>query len=184
MSDVSIEPKDYEISAQELTALAETLGLTVTWEFVPWSKSRNSKEKDPSLNWLYVLLRNGREVIRGDYMRGMGHIPGYRSYAYKSMEGYQALLKTCETGRTYKNLYSSGVPLPRPTASDLLSSLALDSNALDSPTYEDWAGEYGYEVDSRKGEAIYRQCLEIALKLRNAVGDDNMSKMRDLANRL
>ena len=51
---------------------------------------------------------------------------------------------------------------------------------MDFPIYEDWSGELGYDVDSRKGEATYRQCLEIALKLRAMIGNDSLDTLREL----
>lgn len=41
--------------------------------------------------------------------------------------------------------------------------------------------ELGYDPDSRKAEAIYKACLEIALKLRNALGEDGLAKLREAA---
>jgi hypothetical protein len=43
-----------------------------------------------------------------------------------------------------------------------------------------WADTYGYDKDSRSGEKIYRACLEIGLKLRAMIGDQNITKLRDL----
>jgi len=66
-----------------------------------------------------------------------------------------------------------------PKAADVLASLALDSSVLDSGTFEDWAAEYGYDSDSREAEKTYRQCLDIALKLRAAIGDAGLQSLRD-----
>jgi len=54
----------------------------------------------------------------------------------------------------------------------------MDASAIDYATFEEWAPEMGYDADSRKGEAIYRTCLEYALKLRGAVGDKAMEQLR------
>lgn len=51
---------------------------------------------------------------------------------------------------------------------------------LDSSTFEEWANEFGYDPDSRKAEVIYRACLEIALKLRNGLGEDRLRDLREL----
>ena len=41
-------------------------------------------------------------------------------------------------------------------------------------------GEYlGYDPDSRKAEGIYRACLELALKLRNGLGEKLLAELRE-----
>jgi hypothetical protein len=52
----------------------------------------------------------------------------------------------------------------------VLHSLALDSRVLDEGTFEDWAGSLGYDPDSRKAEAIWKACVEIATTLRAGLG--------------
>jgi hypothetical protein len=64
---------------------------------------------------------------------------------------------------------------------DVLASLVMDSSAIDYSTYEEWAGDCGHDPDSRKGEAIYRACLEIALKLRNGLGEAGLAALREAA---
>jgi hypothetical protein len=65
--------------------------------------------------------------------------------------------------------------LPDPV--DVIWSLTRDSDALDYPTFEEWAASFGYDPDSRSGEAIYRQCLEIALKMRGSIGEAGLSEL-------
>lgn len=73
---------------------------------------------------------------------------------------------------------SKTVPiLPDPV--DVIYSLVMDSSVLDHATFESWAGDFGYDPDSRKGESIYRQCLEIALSLRAAVGDSGLQTLAE-----
>jgi hypothetical protein len=158
------------------------LGLTMTTEFVPWSKSRNADQKDPSLNWKVTILRNDRSFLTTDYSAGMGHCPSYGiknkpgTLPYNlTVHGDAAIKNECETG--YSRV-TANKPIV-PDFADVLHSLVMDSDVIDYPTYEDWAGNFGYDPDSRKGEAIYRACLEIALKMRNAIGEDGLAKLRD-----
>lgn len=65
-----------------------------------------------------------------------------------------------------------------PDSLDVIYSLLRDGDAIDSPTYESWAEGNGYDTDSRKGESIYRACLEIGLKLRAALGEAGLEKLR------
>lgn len=68
--------------------------------------------------------------------------------------------------------------LPDPL--DVLYSLTMDSSVLDHATFESWASEFGYDVDSRSAESTYRACLDIALKMRAALGDSGMERLAEI----
>jgi hypothetical protein len=167
----------------ELESAIAELGLTVESEFVPWSQSRNKGEKHPSLNWRVTVKRNGAEVLTTDYGAGNGHCP-----AYKRPDSYmkaEAIKWECEHGRRAV-IGSGGQIFPgsmksviNPDPVDVIHSLALDSDVLNHNGFESWAGDFGYDTDSRKAESIYRACLDIALKLCNAIGDDGMRKLQE-----
>jgi hypothetical protein len=58
-----------------------------------------------------------------------------------------------------------------PTAHDVLSAVLSDaSSAENNPSFEDWAGEYGYDTDSRSAEGTYRQVMAQTEKLRAFLG--------------
>lgn len=65
-----------------------------------------------------------------------------------------------------------------PNPVDVLYSLTMDSDVLDSGGFEEWAACFGYDTDSRKAESIYRACLEIALQMRAAFGDSGMAALQ------
>lgn len=173
-------------------ALIQKLGIEYKAEFVPFSKSRNAGNKEKSLNWKVTISR-GRRSLTADYMQGIGHLPNYSS-AFSRLAIYDdAVNFACESGKSaiikHKNGYDAAQGdrhlqrleiIPAPELQDVLSSLVADSDALDSPTFEDWASNYGYDVDSRSGEKIYRACLEIGLKLRAMLGNDNLKKLHEL----
>lgn len=53
-----------------------------------------------------------------------------------------------------------------PEIADVLDALASDSSGLDNArSFEEWASEYGYDVDSRKAERIYNAVERQAKKL-------------------
>ena len=54
------------------------------------------------------------------------------------------------------------------------------SDVLNAGTFEEWAGDFGYDLDSRNAEKIYRACLDNALKLRAMLGNDALDKLREL----
>lgn len=160
------------------------MGLTMTTKFVPWSQSRNSKEKSPSLNWKVTILKNGKEFITTDYMAGSGHCPSYKQTA-KGYDYKQIIDSECETGFASKFGWSMSVVMADkkkpifPKFADVMYSLSMDAEVLEYD-FEDWAGNFGYDVDSRKAENIYKDCMDIALKLNRALGSDGISTLRDL----
>jgi hypothetical protein len=56
---------------------------------------------------------------------------------------------------------------------------ATMTSVLDSGSFEEWAADYGFDTDSRKAETTYRACLDIALKLRNGIGEDGLRKLQE-----
>lgn len=71
-----------------------------------------------------------------------------------------------------------------PDAADVLHSLLLDGSAIDAGGFEDWAGDYGYDEDSRKAEKMYRECVDTGLKLRNTFGDGLLEELQEAARNL
>jgi hypothetical protein len=58
-----------------------------------------------------------------------------------------------------------------PTARDVLDSLVSDASSIEnSRDFEDWAGDCGYDTDSRKAEATYNECCRLARELRLFLG--------------
>lgn len=172
----------------DLQATIDRLGLTTTSQFVPFSASRNAAEKFPSLNWKVTLLCNGREVLTTDYMAGSAHAPSYKQTLGRDPQEKRdrdsRVAWECENGRPapkFGNLRNRaiGPATIEPKASDVIYSLVMDSDVLDSGGFESWASDHGFDADSRKAEAIYRACLDIALKLRAAIGDAGLSALRD-----
>lgn len=170
----------------------DALGLTVRAVFVPFSQSRNKDERgNPrlSLNWTVTLVANGRDILTTDYSAGAGHCPSYSSKApaawNESPRNWQpkACAFECEKGHraawsSYLGFGSIGKPIePKPL--DVIYSLVQDSSVLDSGGFEEWASELGYDTDSRKAESVYRACLEIALKLRNGIGESGLEALRN-----
>lgn len=66
-----------------------------------------------------------------------------------------------------------------PDALDVIYSLVMDSSVLDAGGFENWAADYSYDTDSRSAESTYRACLDIALKMRGAIGESGLETLRD-----
>ena len=124
-------------------------------------------------------------ILTTDYGAGCGHCPSYKASVKElgnrnSVMRDEAIRKECETGLPTVGGYTNRSSNPiLPDFCDVLASLASDASVLDSGTFEEWAGEFGYDTDSRKAEATYRACLEIALKLRNGIGEDGLRRLQE-----
>jgi hypothetical protein len=169
----------------ELQKAIDDLALEYVAEFVPQSQSRNRDEKDPSLNWKVKITRGG-QTLETDYTQGVGHLPGYNFGLSKKYDYREHVTQAAEKGvwsaslanQTNGLLWGAKKLAPPPLA-DVLYSLASDADVLDHPTFESWASDFGYDADSRKAEATYRACLEIALKLRAMIGDAKLADLRE-----
>ena len=182
------EFEDAEKVKADRHALIQSLGLEYKAAFVPFSHSRNKAEKHPSLNWV-ITLAKGRQTLQTDYMQGCAHVPEYsqRERTCDTRWYSDYIVKVCEQGIylsrvTYERAQGTwkGQPVPAPKITDVLYSLCMDSDVLEAGSFEQWAGDLGYDTDSRKAESIYRACLDNALKLRMMIGDANLSKLREL----
>jgi hypothetical protein len=60
---------------------------------------------------------------------------------------------------------------------DVLASEAAGVENADG--FEDWAGEYGYDTDSRRAEATYRECCQEAERLRRFLGEQYQAFLFD-----
>lgn len=179
-------------TAEKIRALMDANGITIDAVFVPFSKSRNAtpnpKTDNRSLNWHIMLRRNGRDVYTTDYSAGIGHCPSYKAgrWPARSYEMQQLITGETEQGREarwadslYRVIFSRTPILPDAIA--VLAALLRDADAIDYPTYDDYAREMAMDVDSRKGEQTYRACLTCGLTLRSAFGEALFTTLRELA---
>ena len=160
------------------------------FEFVPFSQSRNAKEKQTSLNWKVTLSKGARVILdRIDYSAGQGHCPAYkwpRDYTSPSCKR-DAIAAECEKGFTVKLMVPTagyaqvsrvkGPAIMRDPC-DVIYSLSSETDALNYSAFEPWAQEFGYDPDSRSAEATYRACLATALALRNGFGEAALETLR------
>jgi hypothetical protein len=180
---------------EKLQAEIKRLGLSITAEFVPFSKSRNAREKHRNLNWKVTFHRKDtdapwltgpRTILTTDYMAGEAHCPAYKlttaiAGGANSLLRREAIELETETGFQAR-VTGSGYVLTtsqriEPDPTDVIWSLVQDADVLNYSSFEQWAQEFGYDPDSRSAEKIYRLCLEHALALRNAVGEDGLAAL-------
>ena len=170
---------------QKLTDVANQLQVVMTCKFVPWSKSRKAEADAPSLNFEITLSRKGH-TMKVPYTMGHGHcradfVPG----GIKKAINHKMIEMECETGLAYRETHS-GIAAniarghhPGPSIADVLHSLTLDADVLDHPSFEAWAATYGYDADSRKAEALHKECIKTALAFRAVIGNAGIELLRD-----
>jgi hypothetical protein len=191
----SIEEIDCHDVAGIIEAICTRARITMAAEFVPFSKSRNAAPSDgkpwPSLNWKITIQRHGRDVLVTDYAQGTAHAPAYKLKFPAGISGRHlercrnaAVEMEMETGKIAALIWSNSEkvratpkPIPSPRLGDVMQSLIRDADVLDSGGFESWASDMGYDTDSRKAEAIYKACVEIATKLRAALGAALMAEL-------
>jgi hypothetical protein len=165
-------------SAPDLDTLAADLGLTLT-------ASNGRGHYDASQNWTPVrfdctLTRNGREVWSGHYNLGTGHLKTLTAIERangklpRNAAPTQAQLAALTRNAAAERL--------QPKLADVLHSLLSDGAAFfDGLTFEDWANEYGFDTDSRKAEATFRECDAIGRKLAKAFKPEELEALRNAA---
>jgi hypothetical protein len=141
------------------------------------------------IGYVVKVMNNGKEILTTDYRLGVGHIDlnGKVPSGLSSEEAGFLVAWRRKTFANFKNkqlqteiackLAKAQKVVPK--ADDVIYSLLYDSDAIDYPTFEDWADCMGYDKDSRKAESIYRACLEIGLKMRAALGDKGLADLRE-----
>lgn len=71
-------------------------------------------------------------------------------------------------------------PKPKPpTAADVISSLLLDSEALNQ-SFPDWCDDFGYSSDSIKAFDVYRTCCDTGKNLRRVFTRAQLSELSEL----
>lgn len=175
----------------ELKTFIDSLALTYNVTFVPQSASRNSTEKNPSLNWRVSIARPQRSTanIATDYMQGIAHVPGYvhtiGRLTVTQAEAYREQHRAAELG-TYPQArngklcsYLPRKPLSAPNIADVLHSLVLDGDAANR-SFDDWCSELGLDTDSRKAERMYDACRDIGRQLQRMFTHDELARLQEL----
>lgn len=168
-----------------------SLGLTIEAKFLPWSQAKRWERDDGkyirkrAIYWLVTVKHNGHAVLTTQYAQGIGHLPDHLQVPWNgsvSLLLASAIEQATETGKARRSLdttFPITRPLKPPSAEDVLYCLLSDSEAIDRPTFEEWASDLGYDPDSRKAETAYRACLATGLALRSAIGDVGLSRLRE-----
>lgn len=185
------------MSTEKITTAVRAImtreGIRIESTFVPFSASRNAKEKSPSLNWKVRIVRGFISTHAAtewtDYSAGCAHCPAYKAKGLglqNSILRDEHIRRECATGKTSRYLdnigtWTTGAPIPLDDIS-VLHALISDCDVLNTRNFEAWASEFGYDEDSRKAEAIYDACLRNALDVKACIGASVMNELREALN--
>jgi len=115
------------------------------------------------INWYRIKIES-EYVDSNPNMQDDGH----------RMNHYKVVLTARIDGKRkqFTTYFSMGLGLSGdPDAGSVLDCLASDSSGIDGQSFEDWAGDYGYDTDSRKAERTYNACVTQAAKLKKFLGE-------------
>jgi hypothetical protein len=190
---MKMDNTERDAAKQARDSLIASLGLEYNAVFVPQSASRNSQEKNPSLNWRVSIIRRGADnghgrvvgkgaAIATDYMQGIAHVPTYNKMPRGHMGNLTTWKQGCEraaeTGKYPGRTSWQFLPLPAPPIADILYSLLMDGDAADE-TFDDWCSNYGYDTDSRSAEATYNACRDTGRQLQRMFTRAELSALRE-----
>ena len=113
-----------------------------------------------------------RKVYADEYFHAMAENGKYATVKRKLSNG------NVDWYTTFKSSFPTMKAIPAPALKDVLYSLIMDSDVLNYTGFEDWASNFGYDTDSRKGEKLYQDCLAIALKLKAILGNETIEALQ------
>jgi hypothetical protein len=88
----------------------------------------------------------------------------------QSANGYSVTL-VFQGRRMTVDFFMGSAHTKEPTSYDVLYCVLSDASVLDM-SFEDFCGDFGYDLDSRKAEQTYKACKKSGTKLRKLLGDD------------
>lgn len=152
----------------------------------------------PHIAYTVTLSRNGKVFWSGPYKLGVGHValPKTVLEVRKAIgclhsDALAHKVEVASKGRTvtYTPEIEAGIAayLARtqkvsPTLLDVFNSLLSDgSPEFDAEDFEGWAGNFGYDTDSRKAFGIYQACCEVGKALRRAFKPAEIETLRKAA---
>lgn len=124
--------------------------------------------------WKIELSRAGK-VFAGKYSAGFAHCKPVKSVFQKgprekvTQKIARAFKPHCTL--TLSDLEGEVTPTP-PTLLSYLYCIQSDASSGEHLLFEDFADEFGYDVDSRKAEKIWRACQQTRGELQKFLAED------------
>lgn len=176
----------------DITAKLTELGFALEIKSGPTGKFENDW---PAIAFGVALLFKGKLVLETEYSLGIGHVDIKKARPDSIMGGWtsaeQSMLYAWHSNPSVR-FKDEGVRAKiaaklakqqgvRPELDSVVHSLLMDGEAFfNAQSFEDWAGDFGYDSDSRKAEAIYRACDSIGRKLSAHIPKTVLGEAREL----
>ena len=192
---------DHQIAKEELTTFVAALPIKCQITDAAGCVSEFNTDKKRLVSLKYAVVINGHLF---DYNMGIGHIPWDRVDVKNTrIKGGQYFTNLSEADWCFFNTHKihphatfmdlegwasacarlAKMTGTKPSVEDVLAAVARDAEAL-TMTFPDWAGNFGYDTDSRKAEETYNACVDNGRKLRRFLSADQINTLSELGSRL
>jgi hypothetical protein len=143
----------------------------------------------PCITFDCVISKGENKVWNGPYSLGVGHVKILKPLGLP-ME-FEAIFYTLQNkpNAQFKDkmlharlaTFLAKYQKVSPSLADVLYSILIDGSPyFDNETFEDWCANFGYDVDSRKAERMYRVCDDTGRQMVKALGREEIEKLREL----
>lgn len=156
----------------EQITMAEFLArhpVNLTWQTAPANPDMSDAA---GMFHYYITLEYQGHSMSLYYSKGRGHVTPHPRMPAKdaALHIVNSRPRTLYGEELLKRFPYTPTP---PTRAEVLDNLASEADGIESTRgFEDWAGEFGYDTDSRKALATYEACLKSARSLRDFLGRD------------
>ena len=97
---------------------------------------------------------------------------------WDNFDGTTWTVTLTRNGHTYRTEFHQGsAHTEAPTLHDVLSCVLADMAGSVDSTFEDWAPEYGYDIDSRNAERIFNAVQRQNVGMAPLVGNDDLYEL-------
>ena len=123
------------------------------------------------VTWNLHMKRNGHSLVT-EYHQGIGHVKSVdisRGMSVAAADGIRA----CIAGRNKRGL-------TYPTVTDAIYANISDIDACEYASFEEWAGDAGFDTDSRSAEKIFNECVARGRIFKLMYSQDELAELHDM----
>jgi hypothetical protein len=183
---------DYQVAAEKLAELFDSLKL-------PVEISSPVGVYDNDWACISYLVKIGSQSF--EYSLGIGHVdwnaasrlPSWKLPSHKGYNTDSVIMKQAQ-GVTWKKEFMPQIAelaawiakaqKVQPKAAEVLASCCREGRYAEQSAFNDWADDFGYDIDSRKAERTYQACRENGAKARQIVSSAVFDQMAELSSQL
>jgi len=189
------ENMDFEQAAEEIQKLYDSFGLTCAVSS-PAGKTINigtHKDDWPHVEFTLTYEKAGQKFSM-PYSMGVGLFKLPARTPFWMNEDQQNMLYNIQQNPRgqwkNKKLWAETIAevarqtKQGPKPAEVLAAYCADGLEAQESAFENWAGNFGYDVDSRKAEKIYNQCREQYFNVIRLIGQENVERMAELSRML